>query len=723
MSLRAALLGLSLALATPVLAQEGPGDWHEVELEELGFGEAARAYHTESELSWTFATRGDSVLTAAELTLETVPTADTRDLGVLRGLEVRINDEPVAELSMLQLQTETVHEIAIDGRLLSDTNRLSLRLLLPEEDPCGASVRAGTWSLVAGGTLRTRGETLPLSADLSVLPLPFYDPATDIEARIPVVLPDTLEPDTLRAAALTSAWWGLTTGSRVRFPVTLGRLPEGSAVVLTTGSGASLGLALPPVDGPAVSMLDHPLDPSSNAKLLVLHGPDAAAVLAAARGLLLSPQELVGETVALDPVDVPAVRRPYDAPRWLPDGRTVTFDELPGGEALVHTGLQGGTMGLDFRIAPDVFAWPRDLLRLTVDYQQLAPTTEAALVPTLVVELNGTFVQKLPRALGGTGQGTETVELHRSRLRGFNRLQVHVSWPESDRACDPFLGERVENRILPTSAIHLDELPHFAELPNVESFVEDGFPFTRRPDLAETVVVLPDAPSGAELGTFLSLMAHFAAVTGTAPHHVTLLDEQHLDEVKRVQKDLLVIGSATTLPGAAYWYGALPFAVGAGRLTVREPELGQQVLDLLGGHASSLDAQRAERLALRNRDLAAVLGARSPFAPDRSLVVVTSASDDRMPAVADLVGFTNADRPGGDVLLLADARHRFKLGPTFTVGEVDGYTRLRWALAAHWLALIPALLLAVTLLARTWRDQLGARERARLAEAGEGDPA
>ncbi len=61
-----------------------------------------------------------------------------------------------------------------------------------------------------------------------------------------------------------------------------------------------------------------------------------------------------------------------------------------------------------------------------------------------------------------------------------------------------------------------------AVLPNLEIFANAGYPFTRKADLSDTAVVLPDIPSTDEIELFLTLMGHFGAQTGYPVLNVTV---------------------------------------------------------------------------------------------------------------------------------------------------------------------------------------------------------
>src|SRR5262249_18430419 len=134
----------------------------------------------------------------------------------------------------------------------------------------------------------------------------------------PVVFAEPPDQAALQAAAIVASWVGVLSDVRgVRFPVSIGELPDGNALVIgRSGTDLMNRLSLPAQnDGAYISMRDNPRDPFG--KLLVLSGPRTADSLIAARALATSDRiQGHASTVAARDIPLPA-RAEYDAPRWL----------------------------------------------------------------------------------------------------------------------------------------------------------------------------------------------------------------------------------------------------------------------------------------------------------------------------------------------------------------------------------------------------------------------
>jgi hypothetical protein len=104
----------------------------------------------------------------------------------------------------------------------------------------------------------------------------------------------------------------------------------------------------------------------------------------------------------------------------------------------------------------------------------------------------------------------------------------------------------------------------------LDLFAKAGFPFTRIADLSETAVVLPDRPAPEELRAYLELMGFFAAQTGVPGLRVEILDPQRA--MRAGDKDLLLIGTAQSMPLFSTWGSQMPLGISKAGLTLNQPD-------------------------------------------------------------------------------------------------------------------------------------------------------
>jgi hypothetical protein len=150
---------------------------------------------------------------------------------------------------------------------------------------------------------------------------------------------------------------------------------------------------------------------------------------------------------------------------------------------------------------------------------------------------------------------------------------------------------------------------------------------------------------------------------------------------------------------------------------VQRPTRAAALLDLLGGIGPLIDERRAGAVLSEARaDVAALEGIESPLSPGRSAIFATGTQPSQLVPFSEFLGYAESRTGGGDLLLVSGGhRAMFQIGSSFGSGRLDAWTRLRWFLANHWMALLPVLLLGVLLLAAELRRFLSRRMRERLA--------
>ena len=640
-------------------------------------------------LDFPFTARADEELTGAAVRVSfSTP---------VEGVEVLVNDERVAFLAG---ESAPARDIPVPRTLLADRNTLSLRLR-DREGRCVAR-QSGWTSLRSVGVVLT-SNPVPLPDELALLPLPFFDRGYDASATVPVVLPHAPSRAEVRLASLLASWFAVDAPIPLGFEAHVGELPDSRAIVLLSGPDDAAALGLDPPGGPSIRMMDHPLHPHSNVKLLVIGGRNRDELRDAVESLASRTPKLAGKEVALKQASPQPPAAPDSAPRWVPSDRPVPFSRYPGNAVLVHEGSTPATLSVRFRVPPDLWIWPAEFVLLELGYSERIPRGTAA--PRLDVEMNGYFLSTLPRA-----HGTERVRLRipREHMRGFNQLFVHVRYPDPDPCAAPAAaqgGEPPRVEIAGDSVLHIENLGHFVPLPDVSAFAFDGVPFTRVPDLGETAVILPDAPAPAELSMAMSVLGQLAQITGRVGTMAAFVAASE----NPADKDVLAIGTAEDNPLIARWTASLPLAFHGKSARVQRTT---EPIDLLGGPEPLLDAQRAEEMVSRAGDLAAIEGGESPVSPGRAAIVITGTS---IPPFSAFLGYAQSRGRAGDLLLLANGeRALFRIGAAFGKGRLDGWTRARWFLSTHWLVLPPLALAGALLLAAHARRALARRMRARL---------
>ena len=618
-------------------------------------------------------------------------------------LELLLNGSRIGTIAVLPGSDEQA-EIPLPADLLTTDNTLTIRLI----GRCAECVRAGVpWLVIDGRSrLEVAGSRLPLANDLALLPLPLFDAESSRAWQLPMVFSSAPDLDEVKAAAIVSSWFGVVSDVRsVRFPVSIGELPQGHAVVLVRrGSPLEGMLSLPATPRTLIAMRDNPRDVYG--KLLVIAGDGPGDLLAAARALV-SDENVTRVHADVLPV-VSSPERPrahYEAPRWLASDKPAPIGLYTSADRLKLAG--SGSINVYFRLPPDLFLSAKQSvpLLLKFSYSGVREDEKAA----VHVRLNAQDVDsvRLEPSLK-LAKREEIVRLPTGRLRPYtNTLTFDVDFGRT--GATPGVSQYAAIDRL--STIDLRGLPHSVVLPRLELVVDAGYPFTAWPDLSRTAVVLSNRASPREYESVLNMLGFFSAQTGAAVTGVTIVDAAHVDAVR--DKDLVVLGTPMTQPLLTDWAEAMPLGL------MRDGS----VINSATESTLWLHPQWPFRLEDRPR-LARLVGAGytfdavleqfvSPYRPDRSVVAIVPGDDGGETAAAAFTTGRTGPVYGGIAVARNGRFESFLLGITaYHSGLVTDYQRALVVLLEHYWLIPPVVLMAALVIGGSMRvsaDRIAAR--------------
>jgi len=283
--------------------------------------------------------------------------------------------------------------------------------------------------------------------------------------------------------------------------------------------------------------------------------------------------------------------------------------------------------------------------------------------------------------------------------------------------CNDTTPINMQGAILRDSYLDLRGYPHYAPLPNLETFANAGFPFTRFADLSETTVVLPSAPSEQEIETFVTLMGHFGRQTGFPVLRVTVAGSEALQAGAKT--DFLVLGTGDDQPAFDKLNNNLPVALRSGQIQVRDTQGFFAPLHHAWWKLHSDEHTESGDLTAAGTPDAVIEGVQSPYDPGGSRSVVAIHLRDASSFEAFITTFLRvqqaSDISGSVSVLHGTEFQSFRIGSeVYHVGVLPWWTRLTiWFMEVPWLAAVVVMLLAF-LLAIWARQWLRSRARARL---------
>ena len=609
-------------------------------------------------------------------------------------------------------------EFTIPTDLLVHNNTLTIEFIGHYTMVCEDPANTTLWARVHRTTfLDIRGDLLPLADDLKQLPTPFLDPAVIQPPSIPVVFASQPSVKAIQAAGVVTSYFGMISESRaVRFPVHIGAIPQGNAIVIVE-SATSLppGLVLPTINGPTIAMRTNPNDQYS--KILIIAGGDGNQTLLAAQAVALHSDLLAGADASIGENKLPAKQLADAAPRWARTDETIALWDYTSSDQLQGDGT--APLNVYFRIPPDIFPGdrPNAVLKLAYRYNSIP----IGPISSLQVRINNAFLGSTPLIPGqDASRKMETeVPVPVVNLRPFsNSLSFDFTFQLLKKGgCEDTTPINMQGAILKDSYLDLRGYPHYAPMPNLELFANAGFPFTRFADLSETTVVLPPTPTEQEIEIFLTLMGHFGRQTGFPAFRVTVAgpDALHLG----ARTDFLIIGTGNDQRGFENLGTNLPVALRSGQIQVRDTQGFFAPLHQAWWKLRSEEHSESGNLSASGTPDAVIEGIESPYDPGsgRSIVAIHLRDASQFePFMDTLLKVQQSSDISLSVAVLHGTQFQsFRIGSgVYHVGTVQWWKRIElWLRQVPWLAAVIVVLLA--LLVALWvRQWLRIRARARL---------
>lgn len=638
------------------------------------------------------------------------------------SLQLMLNGQPLGTLPLGSSDSDVSdYQLDIPAAMVVSNNNLSFKIndadkLLCEKE----SAEQYQVTILPKTTLTLEGQQLNIGTALRNFPRPFLDPQRMTPSAVTMGFASNVAPDSISAAALVASWLGIQSDYRgIRFPVMRGELPEKNGI-LFGHPGDKIGmLTFPAVTGPHLQVVDNPNNPVY--KLLLVSGEDEKQLRQAAYRLTSQPLTTDDSALQVQPQSI-ANRQPYDAPRWINTNRPVRLSELlRKDQSLTSTGIWHDAMRVNFRAAPDLFLWDGDTVPVNLHYRFPSENWIDENASLLNVTLNGTFLRNLTvnkvgllenawHRLGGDARQEQyQLNLDPYLIYGDNQLALYFNIkPKADAPCGVLLNNNIKSRIEEDSWIDLSHTRHFSMLPNLSYFVGASFPFTRLADFSQTTLLLPEKPTDAEISTLLDLAARAGNATGVALAQNQVLfglPNGGTNLARLQQSDVLAISTTGNSAFNQAMLAHSPYEASGSTFGVKEPGALEKARAWLMGdwYRQQLDA---DRYFSSNESWRGFLSYRSPWNPDRLVVMTVASSDDQLLRLHNDLSSARINAGiRGDTAIITDENgiRSFRVGPQFPSGEMPWYMMVVWYANQHSVLLaVTALLLSALVGSAVW---------------------
>ncbi len=645
------------------------------------------------------------------------------------SIDVRLNNTTIGHIVAPGKPQQTGEygfvTFPVPAELLIRSNQLTFEFIGGGRPQSDGQDRAPALALIgASSTVLVVGDRVAMKRDLSLLPLPLFDADLQTATTIPFVFLKPPDPRTLQAAAVVASWLGtLQSAQPIRFSVSVGAIPPGNVIVFSNHSAdlpSELGI---PQGSASLNLKSNPSDPDGTA--LVLAGDDDDQLLTAARSLALfkttPPQPGVavpelGDSARIGAFDLPPMRKPDDAPRWLSTGNLRSLAVDNSAASLRSTGSR--SIPIYFRLPPDIYYGENQNLDLGLSYRYNAlPVAQGS---AMRVFINGVLVNDAPLPPGTDfADRKRAILLPVERLRPFgNTLLVNFDFVPANPSGNLDPAQTLQGEVLRNTALDIRNLPHWAAMPNLELFANAGFPFTRLADLSATTIVMPAAPNPKEITLLLYLMSHFGSQTGYPSLRVEV---DGPDAAMRVGRDYLMLGNIADQPAFSSIESALPVTLDSDGVHVKQTSYAFSGVQALWRRLTNQTTDDQMPNNVDGLPDMIIEGVESPTFPGRSIVVLALREDDAVDTFTNVfLERSQSSDIQQTVSLLRGSAFQSYAVPTSTyhVGYISNYALMRlWLAQKFWLLLL--VVTAFCFLIAVWtRDYLAFVATGRLRAEG-----
>lgn len=617
------------------------------------------------------------------------------------SLQLMLNGQPLGTLPLSASDRASEdYQLDIPAAMVVSSNNLSFKVNDADQLQCERdSDRLYQVTILPNTTLALEGQQLNIGTSLRNFPRPFIDTLRMSPASVAMVFGETITPGEVSAAAILSSWMGIQADYRgISFPVIRGQLPEKNGVVFGHPGEKIGSLTLPDSAGPSVQIVNNPDNPVYKLLLVVGKTDDQ---LRQATWRLQQPFNLDEPTLTVAPQSMPQ-RKPYDAPRWINTDRPVRLSELlRKDQNLTTTGIWHDALRVNFRAAPDLFLWDGESIPVQLNYRFPSESWIDEEQSLLNVTLNGTFLRNLTvnkvglleniwHRLGGDArQEKYTLKLDPYLIYGDNQLQLYFNIkPKASAPCSVLTNNNIKSRIEDDSFIDLSHTRHFTLLPNLSYFVGASFPFSRLADYSETVLLLPEKPSNAEISTLLDMAGRSGNATGVALSHNSVMFGIPAGGTLRGRLENSDVLSVSTLLQANFnreMLAGSPYELNNHTLGVKVPNALDNLRGWLTGdwYRQTLDA---DRYLSSNEDWRGFISYRSPWNSSRLVVMTVATDDDQLVRLHnDMTSSRINAGIRGDTAIITDENsiRSFRVGAQFPSGQMPWYMMVVWYANQH----------------------------------------
>ncbi|HAK89626.1 MAG TPA: cellulose synthase [Nitrospiraceae bacterium] len=624
-------------------------------------------------------------------------------------LTVKVNGYPVSQINLNPLAPEGFVKLSLPALFLepgynSITFEASQHYTLECEYPCASDL----WTTLKldEAYLEMEYSLRDVPLKLSALPNFLFDPKISPRGEVNIVIENTKNVDMVSIASIVAS--GIARRfdyKNVYFSVSSDIKPGYDNILVGKGDFVRQLLQLRGVEtaeikSPFVKIMHMPerADGSNNKG----RAADRSHALIIISGANTDHIKLAAETMAIMSTAFPDTNEMMPMEFRLPDiqlygGRLIitqdkkyTFKTL-NFPSYSFKGLNPAPKEITFRLPADFLIKPNMYADLSIHFSYGAALRSDS---ALNISLNGKSIRAihLNDVKGGIIEGYKlNIPTHLFKP-GTNVLRFEpVMTPLVGKNCEYFQTENLFLTIYENSTLYFPAMPHFVDLPKIELFMLNGFPFTRWPDAHESMVYITN-PDADTVGAMLNLIGVITQKNG-----YPLLEMKYtFTPPVNFKGEIIVMGDINTIPEDLK--RAAPLSL-TKQMTVPYP-----VVRSWNDESSLAFSKQISGLVPGK---GAIMEFQSPYAEGRTAIVFTASSTKELLALAEAVMDPGVQaKSEGDLVLIDLDKTEYniiamKVGKKYFAGKSGRVSKIDMYLYSYPWLYYAALGLTILLLSLT----------------------
>ncbi len=478
-------------------------------------------------------------------------------------MAIKFNGELVTQMKLNSLAPNVIVDVPLPVTYLEPgyntvTFQVAQHYLLSQcEQPCSPDL----WTNIS-----VKDSFIQIDYDLKPLPLRLgeasnwvFDPKQFPEATVNLVMDSTTPESVTYSGIIASGIARHFDYRKVKFSHST-NIKHGVDNVLVGSSGFAsealdrYGIKLPASDGGLIKIFHLPAgtgeEPDKTHALIVVSGTGENPLRIAAKTFanMSLPYPGTDELHAFE-FNVPDISM-YGGRQVLSSDKiyefgsigmpTYTFFGFSGKPT--KRGYVGGGSTLSFRLPPDFLIKQNQSAKIVLNFSYGAGMRQDS---TLSLSVN----DKQVRDIHLDSKGGNYIEGYKLELPtylfqpGTNTIKFKPYLNTEREVCDAVITDGLFVTIFDNSTLYFPPMPHFVEMPKLELFALNGFPFTRWPDGFETLVYLPKHDS-ASIDTAYNLIGMITQRNGYPLFGTQVV----FTEPTTWKGEMLVVGKTSDIP-------------------------------------------------------------------------------------------------------------------------------------------------------------------------------